>query len=228
MDGSSVFLAPVKQHPTLEAAVSDSLGEAWCQVPPLSSTGCFISDIDAYLSTMVSALPVIADRLVNGHHMSEYVNEQMDRMDAETDFPGLQPLDSLCENITSLRQFVSIITRAAANIKAERIIGPTNQFEIIPPSTGSSRQLQSVVSSELLRKTSRNMKSPSLNPSSTHASQSSIIRRRCSSSPADDLMTTLSSRGKGHWTCPYALNCELGGVSADGSAIVFERNSTFK
>ncbi|KAL9108764.1 MAG: hypothetical protein Q9227_006560 [Pyrenula ochraceoflavens] len=41
-------------------------------------------------------------------------------------------------------------------------------------------------------------------------------------------MESLSSRGKGHYTCPYGENCTKGGCLRDGTVAVFERNSAYK
>lgn len=62
-----------------------------------------MSDVDAYLMLLVAGLPVLADRLVNGHHMTEYINEKMDRMEDEIGFSDLEPLEPLCKQITSIR-----------------------------------------------------------------------------------------------------------------------------
>ena len=42
------------------------------------------------------------------------------------------------------------------------------------------------------------------------------------------LMSTLSQRGSGRYTCPYAENCTKGGVAANRALAVFERNSAFR
>ena len=41
-------------------------------------------------------------------------------------------------------------------------------------------------------------------------------------------LKSLAPRGKGQYTCPYGHNCTKGGVSDDGSIVVFERNSAYK
>lgn len=40
--------------------------------------------------------------------------------------------------------------------------------------------------------------------------------------------TNLQARGKGKHVCPYGANCDRGGISESGSAVVFERNSAFR
>ena len=38
----------------------------------------------------------------------------------------------------------------------------------------------------------------------------------------------LKPRGKGHYLCPDGLSCTKGGVQADGTLVVFERNPAFR
>ena len=38
----------------------------------------------------------------------------------------------------------------------------------------------------------------------------------------------LGQRGKGRHTCPHAFRCTKGGLNADGTMVIFERNSTFR
>ena len=38
----------------------------------------------------------------------------------------------------------------------------------------------------------------------------------------------LKPRGKGQYLCPEGLSCTKGGVQADGTLVVFERNSAFR
>lgn len=38
----------------------------------------------------------------------------------------------------------------------------------------------------------------------------------------------LKPRGKGQYLCPEGLACTKGGVQADGTLVVFERNSAFR
>lgn len=38
----------------------------------------------------------------------------------------------------------------------------------------------------------------------------------------------LAQRGKGRHTCPHAFQCTKGGVNADGTLVIFERNSNFR
>jgi hypothetical protein len=38
----------------------------------------------------------------------------------------------------------------------------------------------------------------------------------------------LCQRGKGAHTCPHAFQCAKGGVNADGTMVIFERNSAFR
>ena len=38
----------------------------------------------------------------------------------------------------------------------------------------------------------------------------------------------LKPRGKGQYICPEGLSCTKGGVQADGTLVVFERNSAFR
>ena len=44
----------------------------------------------------------------------------------------------------------------------------------------------------------------------------------------NNLLNSLSSRGKGRYFCPCGINCKKGGVEADGTLKLFERNSAFK
>lgn len=44
----------------------------------------------------------------------------------------------------------------------------------------------------------------------------------------DDLLTTLATRGKGSYVCPYGYDCKKGGVKPDGGLVTFERNSSFR
>jgi hypothetical protein len=48
------------------------------------------------------------------------------------------------------------------------------------------------------------------------------------SAEAGGMQGELSRRGKGHHTCPHMLQCAQGGVRADGSLVVFERNSAYR
>ncbi|KAK4449071.1 hypothetical protein QBC34DRAFT_97816 [Podospora aff. communis PSN243] len=41
-------------------------------------------------------------------------------------------------------------------------------------------------------------------------------------------LSELAQRGKGQHTCPQAFQCTKGGVNADGSMVIFERNSAFR
>lgn len=43
-----------------------------------------------------------------------------------------------------------------------------------------------------------------------------------------DLLDSLSSRGKGSYTCPYGHRCKKGGVLNDSTVTIFERNSQFR
>lgn len=45
---------------------------------------------------------------------------------------------------------------------------------------------------------------------------------------AGDMPRELARRGKGHYNCPHMLECTKGGVSPDGTLIIFERNSAFR
>jgi hypothetical protein len=47
-------------------------------------------------------------------------------------------------------------------------------------------------------------------------------------SMVENLLREKNSRGKGRHYCPYRLECTKGGVSADKSLVLFERNSAFK
>ncbi|KAK3342138.1 hypothetical protein B0T25DRAFT_560062 [Lasiosphaeria hispida] len=44
----------------------------------------------------------------------------------------------------------------------------------------------------------------------------------------NELRSSLKKRGKGSYTCPQGLGCTKGGVAADGSLAVFQRNSEFR
>ena len=44
----------------------------------------------------------------------------------------------------------------------------------------------------------------------------------------EGLLKEVNYRGKGSHYCPYGSACMKGGVSADGSLVLFERNSAFK
>ena len=39
---------------------------------------------------------------------------------------------------------------------------------------------------------------------------------------------SLTSRGKGKYTCPYGRSCTKGGVQRDGTPVIFERNSAYR
>ena len=45
---------------------------------------------------------------------------------------------------------------------------------------------------------------------------------------SNDLYGSLATRGKGEYTCPRGASCTKGGVSQNGSLVVFERNSAFR
>jgi hypothetical protein len=47
-------------------------------------------------------------------------------------------------------------------------------------------------------------------------------------SMVESLLREKNSRGKGRHYCPYRLECTKGGLSADKSLVLFERNSAFK
>lgn len=44
----------------------------------------------------------------------------------------------------------------------------------------------------------------------------------------EEILKSLSTRGKGQYYCPYGIHCKGGGVDADIKPILFERNSYFR
>ena len=43
-----------------------------------------------------------------------------------------------------------------------------------------------------------------------------------------DLLKSLSTRGKGEYYCPYGIHCRGGGVDVNGNLVTYERNSNFR
>jgi hypothetical protein len=60
---------------------------------------------------------------------------------------------------------------------------------------------------------------------STGDSPGSTTLKQCA---VDELLTSLASRGKGSYICPYGYECKKGGLDPDGGLITFERNSSFR
>jgi hypothetical protein len=68
-----------------------------------TSTGCLLSDLQAYLSNIRVVLPTLVDQLTCGPHIEAYINDQLDRMDTETDFSDFSTLEHLGQKMESLR-----------------------------------------------------------------------------------------------------------------------------
>ena len=64
-----------------------------------------------------------------------------------------------------------------------------------------------------------------LRVASDESPQSSAIS---GSSSMDRSTDSLTSRGKGRYTCPEGFSCTKGGVDGGGRMVVFERNSAFR
>jgi hypothetical protein len=77
--------------------------------------------------------------------------------------------------------------------------------------------------------------SPMLTPATTSGTQEAISEPKRSPSSEEltgpdlirELLTSLSVRGTGRYTCPYLHDCRKGGVKY-GELVVFERNSAFR
>lgn len=77
--------------------------------------------------------------------------------------------------------------------------------------------------------------SPMLTPATTSGTQEELSEPKRSPSSEDlagpdlirEMLTSLSVRGTGRYTCPYLHDCRKGGVKY-GELVVFERNSAFR
>jgi hypothetical protein len=67
------------------------------------SLDCPFSAIEAYLSLVIALLPALAKRLQGGLLVENYINEQIAKLDADTDFSDLNPVTLVCEKEERLR-----------------------------------------------------------------------------------------------------------------------------
>lgn len=102
---TSAFLyGPVVDTSPLGVLLDKHVPEVW-QHHQLSatSTGCLLSDLQAYFSDILVILPTLVDRLTSGPHIEAYINDQLDSMDTETDFSDFSTLEHLGQKMESLR-----------------------------------------------------------------------------------------------------------------------------
>lgn len=97
------FQGPIGSRSQLEVLLDKHLQEVWQDETSILPTGCLISDINAYLSYLILVLPVLAERLADGPHIEEYVNGQLDQMEADTDLSDWGPLDQSAKKLENLR-----------------------------------------------------------------------------------------------------------------------------
>lgn len=72
---------------------------------------------------------------------------------------------------------------------------------------------------------------PSENPQPTHVpiTATSVVTPESKPFIADyEIPSSISTRGTGKYSCPLGTRCTKGGVKADGSMVIFVRNSGFR
>jgi hypothetical protein len=103
MDPTDFFQIAAPVDARLRDVVQRELRNLLRNRADLPGSGCLISDIQNYLSLLVFVLPRLAERLLDGPHITEYINGQIDAMEEETDFSELDQIRILSDRQSALR-----------------------------------------------------------------------------------------------------------------------------
>src|SRR5438045_3608357 len=103
MDPADFFQIATPVDVRLRDVVQGELRNLLRNRADLPCSGCLISDIRNYLSLLVFVLPRLAERLLDGPHITEYINGQIDAMEEETDFSELDQIRILSDRQSALR-----------------------------------------------------------------------------------------------------------------------------
>lgn len=210
----------------LDEIVSAKIAEIATNASVSPDSGCLLSDMGDFLVRASASLARLAEGVVHGPHIDVYVEKRIKEMEQEHDFSELGALDYIDEKHSSLKAISTSLANAAA--LTARTWAQNTQM----PKPGSHL----------------NKRSPHESMSDTHMSSSTSVGQASNLDPAeddhsagdspgsanlkqyvvDDLLTTLATRGKGTYVCPYGYDCKKGGVKLDGGLVTFERNSSFR
>lgn len=108
MDPSWLFELSARRYPELGEFVRrelDSLlrSRDTANAASQGPRDCLFGTIEAYISLVLSLLPRLADRLVKGSLITDYIDNQVAEVEAATDFSDLTPITHLSEKERRLR-----------------------------------------------------------------------------------------------------------------------------
>ncbi len=106
----SFFQPPARGFPELGDTVREEIDRLLRprSTAPLPRSDCLFSSVQSYLVLLVTLLPKLADRLLSGPHVANYINAQIAEADDATDFSDLERLNTLCARQLSLRLVFSL------------------------------------------------------------------------------------------------------------------------
>ncbi|KAK4185039.1 hypothetical protein QBC35DRAFT_390406 [Podospora australis] len=222
----SFFETPARSHPELLTIVRREIEHLLRSSSAISSqlqdSGCLLSDIENYLSFLISMLPKLADRLSKGRYVVDYIDRKLDGVDQDTDLSDFRVLDILsAQDVSSPLSYTTSGSSFSVSPTAEP------QIQILKEPILSSEALTSVLAH---RPTQPYKHSSTYTSRAVQASMGDPHGASELSPPSEenrDISSDLSRRGKGQHTCPYT-GCKKGGTDADGQPVIFERNSHFR
>jgi len=215
------------------------------RLPPIAAgwpdSPCLLADIGEYLIRCIRTLSQLADELAQGQHINLYATQTIDDMNYDTDFSDLGLLDYFDNKHASLKSLASQLQVAAQDLD----IG----WQHSPKPPQASTRLQKRPSRYSQRVEARADMDSALAPFGMGASSSRDVAydrdylleghepaENLETPGSDDsihdkiqeLLSSLSSRGKGRHVCPFHSACRKGGVHRDGTVVIFKRNSAFR
>ncbi|KAK3342136.1 hypothetical protein B0T25DRAFT_359878 [Lasiosphaeria hispida] len=225
--------------------------QAASAMEPWPHSDCFLHDTCEFLTRATNLLAQIANDIAHGREIDDYVERRIQIMD-ESD--GFSDIDATLVELDRKHSFVKSIARKLDQISS----GSTTEWQQIDPkgtpkpSTNAAEE-PSIFDDLVTGVTPLSIDPLSLSPPDQLelplAGSAPFISLVAAPDPLDEtddeeqlegngpgqtqeaitgLIDSLSARGKGRHTCPYGSGCKKGGLEADGSIRLFERNSAFK
>lgn len=104
-DVSSFFQPPAQRFPELSGIVREEMGRLLrpSSLTLLPHPDCLFSSIQSYLALLLTLLPKLAEQLMSGPHVTNYINTLIAEADEDTDFSDLERFNLLSERQRDLR-----------------------------------------------------------------------------------------------------------------------------
>ena len=208
---------------------------------------CLIADAGEFITHTLEILAHFAIDAVYGHHITHYADARISSLVQEHDLSDLEIVDYLDDKHAALKYLIHFpepiekyiaddVPRSIAQDIDSVATRSRTCWNQSPPQPVLPRLEERRLSTPnlIVESTSGTPGGTEMTPNSSMASSvvspqgHTLVQSSQGSAGVLAPIEELKPRGKGQYLCPEGLSCTKGGVQADGTLVVFERNSAFR